>query len=79
MSNCLTMTTIAKNIRRIMREHGVRQEDLAEATGLQRSNISRLLTAPDANPTVATLELIASALGVACSDFFENSPEKIAC
>lgn len=79
MTNSEAMTTLAKNIRRLLKARGMRQEDLAAKAGILRPNISRLLTSPDANPNLATLEQIASAFDVRVSELFEEIPEKIAC
>jgi transcriptional regulator with XRE-family HTH domain len=79
MQNCPTMTTLARNIRILMKQKGLRQEDLARETGILRPNISRLLTSPTANPQLSALESIASALGVKVSELFEEIPEKVAC
>jgi len=79
MANCTTMSTLSKNIRTLMKQRGLRQEDLAEATGILRPNISRLLTNPNANPQLSALEAIATALGVKVSELFEEIHEKVAC
>ena len=73
------MTTLAKNIRILMKRRGMRQQDLADATGIHRPNISRLLTNPEANPQLSAIEEIANALGVKVSELFEEIPEKVAC
>ena len=73
------MTTLARNIRILMKQRGMRQEDLAKKTGILRPNISRLLTNPQANPQLSALEEIASALGVKVSELFEEIPEKVSC
>jgi transcriptional regulator with XRE-family HTH domain len=79
MTNLDTMTTLAKNIRHFMRRKGMRQQDLADATGIHRPNISRLLTNPDANPQLSAIEEIANALDVKVCDLFAEIPEKVAC
>ena len=79
MQNSPIMTTLARNIRILMKRRGMRQQDLADATGIHRPNISRLLTNPEANPQLSALEEIATALGVKVSELFEEIPEKVAC
>jgi len=79
MSKFTAMTVLTHNIRRLMAAKGMRQQDLAEATGIHRPNISRLLTNPDANPQLSMIESIATALGVTVSDLFEEISEKVAC
>lgn len=79
MSKFTAMTVLTHNIRRLMAAKGMRQQDLADATGIHRPNISRLLTNPDANPQLSMIESIATALGVTVSDLFEEISEKVAC
>lgn len=79
MSKFEAMTVLSYNIRRIMRQRGMKQQDLADATGILRPNISRLLTNPDANPQLSMIESIATALQVTVSDLFEEISEKVAC
>lgn len=79
MSKFAAMTVLTHNIRRLMAAKGMRQQDLADATGIHRPNISRLLTNPDANPQLSMIESIATALGVTVSDLFEEISEKVAC
>lgn len=73
------MTILAQNIRRLMADKGLRQQDLADATGIHRPNISRLLTNPDANPQLSMIESIANALDVTVCELFEESSEKLTC
>jgi DNA-binding phage protein len=42
---------------------GLSLADIAERTGIERPNLSRLENEPEANPTVATLSRYADALG----------------
>jgi len=79
MSNFDAMSILTQNIRRLMREQGLRQEDLADRTGILRPNISRLLTSPDANPQLSKIQAIATALGVTVSDLFAEISEKVSC
>lgn len=57
------------DIRRIRKERGFSQEELAEKSGVSRPTISNLENNPDAITTTDTLQKIAVALGVKVSDF----------
>jgi repressor LexA len=79
MANCNTMSTLSENIRRLMKKKGMRQEDLADATGILRPNISRLLTSRTANPSLQAIESIAKALNVSVYELFKEIKEKASC
>ena len=57
------------DIKRIRKEKGISQEELAEKAGVSRQTISNLENNPDAITTTATLQKIAAALHVKVSDF----------
>ena len=57
------------DIRRIRKEKGISQEELAEKSGVSRPTISNLENNPDAITTTDTLQKIAVALDVKVSDF----------
>lgn len=59
-------------IKEILSEKGMTMADLAERANMQQPAISRVMTG---NPTIETLERIASALGVQVVDLFEREPE----
>ena len=57
------------DIKRIRKEKGISQEELAEKSGVSRPTISNLENNPDAVTTTDTLHKIALALDVKVSDF----------
>lgn len=57
------------DIKRIRKEKGISQEELAEKSGVSRPTISKLENNPDAVTTTDTLQKIALALDVKVSDF----------
>lgn len=57
------------DIRRIRKEKGISQAELAEKSGVSRPTISNLENNPDAITTTDTLQKIAVALNVKVSDF----------
>ncbi len=61
---------LGMRIKQLRAERGMTQEDLAEATGLFRTYMSRV-EAGAANPTLSVLEAIAKALGVTPAGLLE--------
>lgn len=57
-------TAFGRALTRLRKEKGLSQTELADLTGIRRSLISRLEVSPSANPTWATVNLLATALGV---------------
>lgn len=54
---------LGKNIKRVRERKKMSQGDICRATGLDRAQMSHI-EAGNGNPTLATIEKIASALGV---------------
>ena len=70
--------TVAANIRRIRKEKGISQEELADRAGVNRNYVGMVERCENA-PTVDLLEKFAEALGVEPIEFLlqsehENSP-----
>jgi transcriptional regulator with XRE-family HTH domain len=61
---------VATNLRRLRREKGLSQEELADRAGLNRNYIGMIEREENA-PTVDTLEALAKALGVNPVRFLE--------
>lgn len=57
------------DIRRIRKEKGISQDELARKSGISRQTISNLENNPDAITTTDTIQKIAVALDVKVSDF----------
>lgn len=79
MTNFDIMSTVSENIRDLMRLHGMTQQQLADKLGLKQPVIGRLLTNPDANPTVNTLQSIADVFQIEVSDLLRKKRKKVAC
>lgn len=60
---------VARNVRRLRVARGISQEHLAVDAGIDRTYVSRLERGRE-NPSVAVLERIADALGIAIQEFF---------
>ncbi len=59
-------------IRRIRRELGIKQTELAAASGVDRATLNQVEKGRR-SPTIATLERLAVALGVEVADFFPKA------
>jgi len=58
-----TMTTFATNVKKLLKEKGILQRELAAEIGWSEQNLSNLLNRTP-NTTIETVEMIADALGV---------------
>ena len=67
--NSAVSKALAANVRRLRKERGWTQDDLAAETKVEQAAIS-LIENGRANPTLLMLESIARALGVAFIDLF---------
>jgi transcriptional regulator with XRE-family HTH domain len=79
MSNFELMNALSDNIRDLMRSRGLTQAALAKQMNVKQPVIGRLLTNPEANPTIGTLQDIASVLGVEVCDLLRKKRKKVAC
>ena len=59
------------NIEVLLQERGIKKSELAKMMGVNRQNINSLLN----NPTLATIEKIANALGVETWELFKSKEE----
>lgn len=63
--------TVARNIRRIRRERGLSQEELAARVDINRNYVG-MIERQENSPTVAMIERIATALDVQPARLFEE-------
>jgi transcriptional regulator with XRE-family HTH domain len=68
------ITTVGSRLRTLRKERDMSQRDLAERSHLSTNTIS-LIERDEISPSVATLQHLASALGVRMSYFFEDAAE----
>lgn len=61
---------LSKNIKRLREEKGMSQGDICRDLGCDRSFVSNL-EAGKSNPTLLTIERIASAIGVTCDELLK--------
>jgi transcriptional regulator with XRE-family HTH domain len=62
---------VARNLKRLRRERGLSQEELADLAGLNRNYVGMVERQENA-PTVDTLEALAKALQVEAVELFEH-------
>ncbi len=67
-------TLLARRLRRVRRERGLTQEELAGRAGLNRNYVG-MVEREESSPTIETLEKLARALEVHPILFFEEGPE----
>lgn len=66
---------LARAVRRLRREKGWTQDDLAAKVGIEQAAVS-LIENARANPTLETLEVLAKSLGVKFVDLFDVRTSK---
>lgn len=69
----ITETTFGARLRRLRREEGLSQADLARAVGVHESAIS-LLESAGRNPSARLLEKLADRLGMTMDDLWRTPP-----
>ena len=70
MSESSLQIIVGKRIQKIRTSKGISQQELAAKCNFEKSNMSRL-EAGRVNPTLATLEKVASALEINIIEFFK--------
>lgn len=63
--------SLAANVRRLRKARGMSQDELADAVGIQTAAVSHIENRRG-NPTLTTLEALASALGVRFAELFRS-------
>jgi len=69
MAKSPAMSLLAENVKRLLNSYGWRQKDLAEATGILPTNLSKTLNGKH-SPSLDQIENIAESLGVEVRDLF---------
>lgn len=68
------MTVFGRNLWRLRKKHGLRQEDLAKAIGVPRDTVS-YYECKAKNPTVDFVQKVADYFGVGTDDLLLDTPE----
>jgi transcriptional regulator with XRE-family HTH domain len=66
---------LARNVRRLRRDKGWTQDELAAKLKIEQTAVS-LIENSRANPTLQTLETVAASLGVRFIDLFDTRTQK---
>ena len=68
---------LGENIRQILHDKWMSQAELARATGVDRTTISKLISGSRANPSVELVKKIADALGVTVDELISAKNGKV--
>jgi transcriptional regulator with XRE-family HTH domain len=72
MSNNISKSNIAKNIKKLRQEKGISQDRLSKLTDLSLNTIVNIEAGNNLNPTIETLEKIAKALEVSIDELLKK-------
>jgi transcriptional regulator with XRE-family HTH domain len=72
MSNNISKSNIAKNIKKLRKEKGISQDRLSKLADLSLNTIVNIEAGNNSNPTIETLEKIAKALGVSIDELLKK-------
>jgi len=72
MSNNISKSNIAKNIKKLRQEKGILQDRLSKLADLSLNIIVNIEAGNNPNPTIETLEKIAKALGVSIDELLKK-------
>lgn len=76
LARVIIMKQLNDNIKRLMTRNSIDDITLAKETGIPLTTISRLKNASNINPTIKSLEPIATYFGVSVSDLIGDQPLK---
>ncbi len=72
MSNNISKSNIAKNIKKSMRESSISQDQLSKLADLSFNTIANIEAGNNPNPTIETIEKIAKAHGVSIDELLKK-------
>ena len=72
MSNNISKSNIAKNIKKLRQEKGISQDRLSKLADLSLNSIVNIEAGNNPNPTIETLEKIAKALEVSIDELLKR-------
>lgn len=78
MHNAAVMIPFGDAVRAVRKSLGIRQEDLADKIGMQRSYLSKVEGGKVRNPTVETRRQIADGLGLTLDELMEQAQQALA-
>lgn len=72
MSNNVSKSNIAKNIKKLRQKRGISQDRLSKLADLSLNTVVNIEAGNNQNPTIETLKKIAKALGISVADLFKD-------
>jgi transcriptional regulator with XRE-family HTH domain len=72
MSNNISKSSIAKNIKKLRQEKGISQDRLSKLADLSLNTIVNVEAGNNQNPTIETIEKIAKAFGVSIDELLKK-------
>lgn len=72
MSNNISKSNIAKNIKKLRQEKGISQDRLSKLADLSLNTIVNVETGNNPNPTIETIEKIAKAFEVSIDELLKK-------
>jgi len=72
MSNNISKSNIAKNIKKLRQEKGISQDRLSKLADLSLNTIVSIEAGNNSNPTIETLEKIAKALDISIDELLKK-------
>jgi len=72
MSNNISKSNIAKNIKKLRQERGISQDRLSKLADLSLNTIVNVEAGNNPNPTIETIERIAKALEVSIDELLKK-------
>jgi transcriptional regulator with XRE-family HTH domain len=72
MSNNISKSNIAKNIKKLRQEKGISQDRLSKLADLSLNSIVNIETGNNPNPTIETLEKIAKAFEISIDELLKK-------
>lgn len=72
MSNNISKSNIAKNIKKLRQERGISQDRLSKLADLSLNTIVNIEASNNPNPTIETLEKIVKALEVSIDELLKK-------
>ena len=72
MSNNISKSNIAKNIKKLRQEKGISQDRLSKLANLSLNSIVNIEAGDNPNPTIETLEKIAKAFEISIDELLKK-------
>lgn len=67
--------TLSDRLQALLRRNGFNANSAAEAAGMERQQVWRIVTGKTVNPGIRTVERIVEAIGGTMAELFEDEPQ----